>query len=624
MIKKSFKLLSLAIASCLILTIGCRKGSIDQSDLNTNKKGKLANAVTGNLSYSTTIGTNVQEFTELQDIQQEFGRMKMRVPWTNYEATGIYVAANTTFTVTVEQITGTRLPVMLVGTKLRAYDPGNPVETQLIAGINNISSGQYGGLLWVKYNTTQTPNGKVRITFNSGHQRAAVFLKNITTQQDWDLQLATYAAPDVMLIGNRVIQVYSRSIAQSYQPQDNNYVLSTADKIWDWENDISGLDGTAAQHQLPVHNRMLMVETLFQAHWYGVAVNHATAYYPGASSEVFTQKIGAVEGWGVWHEFGHQHQQPSWYWGELTEVAVNIYSLKAERGLGIHPSRLKRDNIWPQVVTYLANTAATKNFNSTTDKGNWAFTMLAMFHQLWLSYGDDFYIKLHKKTRIDNPVNNSEFDKMRYFMLSSCQVSGRNLTNFFRKWAFKTATVNNSIVSLESVYTEIANLNLPQPSIEPSDLTEDSVIPIQNGGIYKIVSAINNSSLIDCNSGTPVNTTPVTLWADNNGNNQKWLARSAGNGYFTFKSLVDTTKVLEVKNGSSSAGSLIQMYTANGSNAQKWQASSPDNIYYVLSPANATNLLLDVNNGSTANGTLLKLWTPNSGTAQKFKFTKLN
>ncbi|TKC06918.1 M60 family metallopeptidase [Pedobacter frigoris] len=625
MIKNHFTLFRLTIASCMVLAMGCKRNNLEQAESKSYKAEALAHSVEGNPAYASTLGTNVQEFNELPNIQAEFNRLKVRVPWTDYEATGIYVAPNTTFTLTVQQLTGTRLPTLLVGTKLRASDPGNPTEVQLTAGSNSISSGQYGGLLWVRYNTTQTPNGKVRITFNSGHQRAAVFFKNVTTQAVWTNQLSTYTAPDVLLVGNRVIQIISRSTAQTYQAQNNNFVISTADNIWDWETQISGLDGSAPQHQLPVHNRMLMVQTLFQAHWYGVAVNHATAYYPGATSEVFTPLIAQTQGWGVWHEFGHQMQQPSWYWGELTEVAVNIYSLKAERELGISPSRLKRDNIWPQVLTYLASTAPAKNFNSTTDKGNWAFTMLAMFHQLYLAYGDDFYIKLHKKTRVDNPSNTTEFQKMRYFMLSSCQVTGRNLTNFFRNWAFKTATVNGSAVSLESVYTEIANLGLPQPSVEPSTLTEDNVLPIQNGGIYKIATAINNTSLIDCNSSAPVNATPITLWTDNGGgNNQKWLARSAGSGYFIFKSLADTTKVMEVKNGTSTAGTVIQMYTANGTNAQKWKPTTTDNINYTLSPGNAPTLVLDVNNSSTANGTILKIWTSNGGTAQKFKFVKLN
>jgi len=617
---QKFRLMPFA---ALLLLTACKRTLIEPE----TKTPTEERSVFGNSTYKTTIGTNVQEFTELPSAQVEQDRLKVRVPWTNYEATGIYVAPNATLNITVTQLQGTRLPVLMMGTKLRDSDPGNPVETQLTAGVNNISGGQYGGLVWIRYTTTSTPNSRVRINFNSGHQRAAVFIKNQTTPAQWASQLSTYTAPDVLMVGDRVIQVFSRSTAQTYQSQDNNYVISTADKIWEWEHEISGMDGSAPQHQLPVHNRMLMVQTLFPAHWYGVAVNHATAYFPGATSEVFTPTIGQIAGWGVWHEFGHQHQSPVWYWDELIEVAVNIYSLKVERELGIYPSRLKRDNIWPGVVSYLANTASDKNFNTGNYMSNSAFIRLAMYHQLWLAYGDDFFIKLHKKARVDNPTNSNTYYRMRNFMVLACQVTGHNLTNFFRKWGFKTANVSGTATSLEPVYTEIANLNLPQPPVEPSNLTEDNMASgIVNGGIYRIVSGINNSSVLDVNSNTPVNGTLVSLWSANNPvtNNQRWLARPAGNGYFILKSMADTTKVMDVTGASSANGTQITVYTYHGGTAQQWKPTFVGDGNFNLSPACATDKNLDVNGGSVANGTKIQIWTKNPTNAQKFKLVKLN
>ncbi len=36
------------------------------------------------------------------------------------------------------------------------------------------------------------------------------------------------------------------------------------------------------------------------------------------------------DGWGPWHEAGHQRQQ-TWKWSGLTEVTVNIYSMAVQR-----------------------------------------------------------------------------------------------------------------------------------------------------------------------------------------------------------------------------------------------------------------------------------------------------
>jgi len=68
------------------------------------------------------------------------------------------------------------------------------------------------------------------------------------------------------------------------------------------------------------------------------------------------------DGWGPWHEIGHQHQQSAITWNETVEVTVNIYSLAVERMLG-QTSRLKRENRWEGILAYLDQPMADKNYN---------------------------------------------------------------------------------------------------------------------------------------------------------------------------------------------------------------------------------------------------------------------
>lgn len=616
--KRKLLLVSLTLWTFTI-SYSCKKNKLDEEKLTANISQKTI-AINSNPNQSTTIGTNEQEFNELKDASQEGRRLRINYwNWTDFDPTGFYVPANTTLTLNVEQLAGTTLPKLLIGTyyRYKGTQSNEPLIVQLTAGLNTISSGQYGGMLWIRYTTTGTPTSKAKITFNSGHLRVPIFIKNQTTQADWDNQLATYTAPDVLLIGDRVYQLYSRTRAQGYQPQNNNAVLTTADRIWDLENYFTGIDGSATQHQPHVHNRILVTETDYTtgggaayAYYYGIY------FTPNYCDEAFTSKIGDINGWSVWHEMGHQHQQDVWTWSTLSEVTNNILSLFIERSMGVSPSRLKRDNRWPAVSTYLADTSPTKDFNTSTNinsAGPWI--RLYMFQQLWLTYGDNFFIQLNKKARVDNPTITTDAAKMRWFMLSACTISGKNLTNFFRKWGF--------LVS-ESVYTEIANLNLPQPAIEPSTINEDNVGLIENGATYKLVSAVNNSSVIDLNSYTPVNGTLVSLYQNNTPStiNQQWKLRSAGNGYFTFKSLVDTTKVLDVTGGVSTNGTQIEVYNSNNGNAQKWALKYVGDGYYNLSPACATGSNMDVNGGYSANGTKIQIWTASTANAQKFKLVK--
>lgn len=436
---------------------GCSKETLRQDEL-AEQRLATSNA---NLNLST-IGSTVQEFEEIKSSAAENTRLALGSYWTDFDPTGFYLPPNTTLQVNVEQLTGSTLPKILIGTYSRYQDKWNPQEIQLTAGVNEITADQYGGLVWVRFGTSGTPASRARITFVSGHVRAPVYIKSVTTTADWSDQLDTYSAvPDVTLVGDRVFFVYSRTRALDTKTQDNDEVLAKADQTMDVEDELSGLDGSAPQHQPNANTRLLMTETDNADYWM-MATYYRTVYYTTAAPAAFTAAIGTVDGWGPWHELGHMHQQQAWKWSTLGEVTVNIYSLAVERAMGVTPSRLKRDNVWPTALTYLADTSTDKDFNAAS-MANGVWVRLCMFHQLWLAYGDSFYQQLHKETRLELPSVSTDEEKMRYFMLKACTISGNNLTNFFRKWGFK---VN------ESVYTEIAALGLPSPVTDPSTLSE--------------------------------------------------------------------------------------------------------------------------------------------------------
>jgi hypothetical protein len=50
---------------------------------------------------------------------------------------------------------------------------------------------------------------------------------------------------------------------------------------------------------------------------------------------------------------------------------------------------------------------------------------------------------------------------MRYFMLKACTITGHNLTGYFKKWGLQADA---------AVYAEIAALNLPAPTTDPSSI----------------------------------------------------------------------------------------------------------------------------------------------------------
>ncbi len=185
--------------------------------------------------------------------------------------------------------------------------------------------------------------------------------------------------------------------------------------------------------------------------------NMRAAFSAGAAKYAFTPLI-ISEGWGPWHELGHFHQQASWTWKQLGEVTVNIYSLAAERALGVTPTRLLRENAWPRARRFLG--MADKDFNSDADCDVWV--RLCMFRQLWLAYGDYMFHQIHRQTREENPVFRNDDEKIRYFLVKVCRVTGHDLSMFFRTWGLHASTT----------YDEIATWRLPEPAADLCSLQD--------------------------------------------------------------------------------------------------------------------------------------------------------
>ncbi|MCF3110800.1 M60 family metallopeptidase [Niabella sp. CC-SYL272] len=409
------------------------------------------------------IGSEVQEFSEKTDaFKESVDRLRQGNPWSDFEPTGFYLPPNTTLTLKVEQLEGTRLPKLLIGTYSFDTLRWDPLSVQLTAGLNTISAEPLGGLLWIRYTTTAVPGAKVRITFQTGAVRAPVFIKDQTT--DWQAQLSAYTrSPAALLLNKNVYLVFKRSRALNTGSDAANFILQTIDKgVDNGENYISGLDGSAPEHQLPTH-KILMTESNKRDLW-GAASYYRTWFAPGLMDEALTASKIIASGWGAWHELGHMRQQQAWKWSTLGEVTVNIYTMAAERAInGGGATRLKGTPT-TNAMNFLALADPNKDFNSNAQMADGNFTRLFMFHQLWLAFGDQFYINLHKQTRLEKPNLSADADKMRYFMLKACTISGKNLTDFFRKWGFRAN---------ESVYTEMANMGLPEPDIDPSTLKDE-------------------------------------------------------------------------------------------------------------------------------------------------------
>ena len=438
-----------------IICLACTFGSCSKDDNTSESPTKES------ISRDIAIDS-IQEFTQKFTGGSEKKRLGLDYTYSDFEPTGVYLKPNASLKLNLELIEGSDYPELLVGTySIGANWYKQPVAYGLKDGINTITANSEGGLVYIRFGS-EKPKGKVKIEFQEGWEHSPMYKYDKTTSAVWEKMLMSFEVPNVTLVGNKSFLVISRRKAIAYQGEDKNYLLKTIDEIITVQNDFSGMDGSEEIHK-PISHKLMMVEYVGDG-YFMFATHYRTAYSSsGAMKYILDPVILRKDGWGPWHEIGHMHQMTAWTWREVTEVTVNLYSLKIEKHFGVTPSRLKREKKWKEIKNYLSRDYEAKDFNASSTN---LWVRLGMFFQLQLAFKESFYKELHKHIRKENPVVKSKEDKIRVFMLAACKVSKKDLSGFFKKWGLK-------FKDSDQVYSEISELGFSVPDSDLTQLQED-------------------------------------------------------------------------------------------------------------------------------------------------------
>lgn len=315
-----------------------------------------------------------------------------------------------------------------------------------------------GGPLHIRH-TGQVTDDPVLVSFGPG-AREIPFHRLGQPLDAWEDALD--AADDnavVQLASERAVLTLTAESARSQLRGDIDELLRTYDEIIDVEDAISGeSDEDSTDGRSP-----LLYYLSPGAAGDDPNATHYRVQYPVDSLERILTVDGLRSGWGIWHEFGHMHQQSAWEWDAVTEVTVNIYALAAQRHFG-EPSRLSSE--FDTAADFLALPNDLRDYDTldATEPpiaDGSVFTMLVMFEQLRLGYGDDFYPSLHRLARRRTAASETEIPTGKdYLMYGASQAAGADLTGFFTAWGLRPG---------EQVRAAIAALRLPPAR---PDLTE--------------------------------------------------------------------------------------------------------------------------------------------------------
>ena len=330
----------------------------------------------------------------------------------------------------------------------------------------NIIRSEKSGILYIAlYN--EPIAGDIKINIKSGGKPFARFVAGVHSAQDYQQMLSRFSdVPYVELVGKRMMITLRRDKALKFIDKEGpDEVLKSWDKIVTWAENQYGIteENTQSPHQRIRH----------RFHWLdgielpGMVNKDNCAGYMNAGQwrmmACSENAIGDVvshskltsseDGWGPWHELGHQFQMIPMDWGtwntegNMTEVVVNLTSLYVQREMGL-PSRLEYDDTWDEYVfPYLKQPS--RNYHTLGDSS--LLAKVAMLWQLDLTFGKDFYARLGKFYRElpenQQPANSDA--KVQLFILETSRVSGYDLTPFFEKWGLPpTQTTKDTIKQL--------------------------------------------------------------------------------------------------------------------------------------------------------------------------------
>ncbi|MGY4918318.1 M60 family metallopeptidase [Streptomyces sp. 900116325] len=388
-------------------------------------------------------------------------RLGQALRGSEFQPTGLYVPAGAALSFTVQPHDGL-LPTLWIGTWDYYGEVTEPRSYPLTAGANTVTD-PHGG---PAYLTLAGSGERAGVVFRSGAVPMPVFTLGCTSEADYQHQLDTVtSSPYVELHAPHTIMTLTRDGALLYRGEDHAALLELVETIIDSHARISGLDGTR-----PVHRRKAgpyhFTEVSKVPTGVGAYATHSYNGFPRAYLDRATTVEGLrTRGWGLYHELGHLHQQMAYKPGGLTEVTVNIYSLAAQRTLR-QPSNLLTVDATTGLTYFQSAQRKFGTAGLTYEKSFGAYEKLVPLRQLELAFGDDFWPRLHKLVREENPQSDyTETDK-RYRALAtySSRVAGYDLTDFYvNTWAFPIDATGRA---------ELAALRLPKPPVDPSTLTD--------------------------------------------------------------------------------------------------------------------------------------------------------
>ncbi len=379
---------------------------------------------------------------------RDHGYLRMNVPPQNWMSTGLYAAPSEIITITVSGATSADMAQVyaqlgvhtdelypdsgnVVGDGIFRRNPRIAMTVKLEPGVNYVRT-PYGGPILLR--SDQSRNTTITVTIADAVQ-APYFKRGVTTEEQWlarrdlDVPFAEIES-DLLVIHAPSSEIRTRTYAEMVELTTHYDAVST--KI----NELAGLSPTAARpHTAPQGKQRIAEDIQISAGWghNGFPVMVYTAWSLVDPADVSRR----AEGWGVWHEIGHNYQMGAWADVMGGEVSVNWWSLYVEEKLH-GTSRLMLDDVYKRAQARLNNTSITNKWQDADP-----FDQLTLFEQVRIAHPTLNWGMYTQMIRHYRDMSQSAYDaldtdakKINYFVQTLCGVTKTNIAPHFQKWSF--------------------------------------------------------------------------------------------------------------------------------------------------------------------------------------------
>ncbi|MFP7306469.1 M60 family metallopeptidase [Enterococcus faecalis] len=354
-----------------------------------------------------------KEFMGRGNVESERNRQRRSLRYSGLEPIGLYAEKGNVLTIDVSKQDSLEL---VIGTPER----NEQKKYSLKQGMNVVTVENEGAI----YITNPNDSGSATVTVKGATGKMPYFDLSITSIEDFQNQMVTdVSAKDVQLVSNKAIITVSYNQAKK-NIKNPKELMSYYDTFLIAQDRVSGIKDNGRTENL--------VDRHFQ-HFIEVSRMYmfATQEYMGFNGDAALSRLLNIDnGWGIWHESGHQRQQSPWKWGSVTESTVNIYSMAAQKEITGQVTAM--DKYYPQMYTYL------ESENKDFEKQNNDLKMV-MFGQLSNTFGEDFYPVLHQYYRENEFSYRTDNERIQNFIINVSNITGYNMVPYFEKWGFNIA-----------------------------------------------------------------------------------------------------------------------------------------------------------------------------------------